>query len=356
MDCLRRSSRRVVLARTLLPLTCVIAGLAVAGPLSPSAGPVASSYKTLGEVEPRIAINATNTPGNGTNVFIISQPGSYYLTGNVNVPTGKNGISVAASRVTIDLNGYSIIGVTGSLDGVVTPGSPAVVTVQNGSVTNCQNGIAMNGTPVATVANVRLYGNRAKGVEVGNASVVRDCVATNTTTIAFSSAGGARFERCQAFWSQTGFNGPYGDVFNSCVAANNSGVGFNVGNNGRVMNCQALDNGQQGIVCVNTNWISGCDVLGNGGISFAGIWLNGTYNHCEGNNVANNGYGIFAGAAGNFIYRNKVGSSTQVNFYAMPGNHVGTIGVASSNGAIISGDTGGGMGALENDPNANLVY
>ena len=39
--------------------------------------------KTLDQVEARIIVNATNTPGDGTNSYIISAPGSYYLTGNI---------------------------------------------------------------------------------------------------------------------------------------------------------------------------------------------------------------------------------------------------------------------------------
>ena len=71
------------------------AGLVVAGPLTPPAGPVASTYKTLSEVEPRIAINAANTPGNAANLFIINQPGSYYLTGNIAVPQNATEIGRA---------------------------------------------------------------------------------------------------------------------------------------------------------------------------------------------------------------------------------------------------------------------
>ncbi|MCL4222042.1 MAG: hypothetical protein KJZ65_11815 [Phycisphaerales bacterium] len=57
-----------------------------AGPPDPPSGPVASSYKTLAEVEPRIAIKATNTPGDANSVFRITQSGSYYLAGDIAAP------------------------------------------------------------------------------------------------------------------------------------------------------------------------------------------------------------------------------------------------------------------------------
>lgn len=60
-----------------------LGAMARGGSINPPAGVVASSGKTLSEVEPRTAVNATNTPGDTTAVYIISQPGSYMLTGNV---------------------------------------------------------------------------------------------------------------------------------------------------------------------------------------------------------------------------------------------------------------------------------
>jgi hypothetical protein len=68
----------------LVPAALVLsAGALIAGPLAPPPGPIASSYKTLSEVEPRTAVNATNTPGDAGCVYRISQHGSYYLTGNI---------------------------------------------------------------------------------------------------------------------------------------------------------------------------------------------------------------------------------------------------------------------------------
>jgi hypothetical protein len=78
-------------------MLAVIAGLAVAagaGPIDPPAGPVQSTMKGLDQIEPRIAINAVNTPGDDDatpSTFKITQPGSYYLAGNLTGETGKAG-------------------------------------------------------------------------------------------------------------------------------------------------------------------------------------------------------------------------------------------------------------------------
>ncbi len=62
-----------------------------------------------GEVEPRTAINAANTPGDARSVFKITQPGSYYLTANPVDVSGKHGILVTVPGVSIDLAGNLII-------------------------------------------------------------------------------------------------------------------------------------------------------------------------------------------------------------------------------------------------------
>src|SRR5262245_41804718 len=93
------------------------AGASLAGPLDPPSGPVAPTMKPLDQVEPRTAINAVNTPGDATAVFRITQPGSYYLTGNVAGVLNRSGIAVSAADVTIDLNGFAVLGAPGSLAG-----------------------------------------------------------------------------------------------------------------------------------------------------------------------------------------------------------------------------------------------
>src|SRR6476661_5778712 len=70
------------------------------GSLTPPGAP-APTMRSLDQIEPRKPIDSTNTPGDATSVFKIVASGSYYLTGNVTGASGKHGISVAASNVTI---------------------------------------------------------------------------------------------------------------------------------------------------------------------------------------------------------------------------------------------------------------
>ena len=74
------------------------------GPLTPP-GPPEPSLKTLQQVEPRTDI--ATVAGSATATHAITEPGSYYLSGNIDVST-TNGIEILASGVTLDLNGFAI--------------------------------------------------------------------------------------------------------------------------------------------------------------------------------------------------------------------------------------------------------
>ena len=53
--------------------------------------------KTLQQIEPRIPINSTNTPGDADSTYKISRPGNYYLTDNLIGEFGKAGIEIEAA-------------------------------------------------------------------------------------------------------------------------------------------------------------------------------------------------------------------------------------------------------------------
>ena len=148
--------------------------LTVAGPLSPPAGPVASTYKTLTEVEPRTPISLATTPGDADSLFKITQPGSYYLTGNITGVAGRHGIEIAASGVTLDLNGFALRGVVGSFD-AVTAGLHGLenIAVVNGTVKDWGGDgidLASNPATICRVERVLAKDNTGTGISAGIAS------------------------------------------------------------------------------------------------------------------------------------------------------------------------------------------
>ena len=86
---------------TIVFALCLLPAAFGQGLLTPPGAP-APTMKSLAQIEPRTAI--TNTVG----PVMITQPGSYYLTGNLTVSAGTGGIDIMTNGVTLDLNGFTI--------------------------------------------------------------------------------------------------------------------------------------------------------------------------------------------------------------------------------------------------------
>ncbi|MDQ6631762.1 MAG: hypothetical protein M3Y82_08370, partial [Verrucomicrobiota bacterium] len=102
------------------------------GQLTPPAPP-APTMKTLSQIEPRTDV--LKLAGDASNLFIITNTGSYYLTTNIVGVAGKNGIQIVGGKVTLDLNGFAVMGAPGSLVGIYITGNSTNITVRDGIVT-----------------------------------------------------------------------------------------------------------------------------------------------------------------------------------------------------------------------------
>jgi hypothetical protein len=288
----RRPSPRppVLIAGTILASGALIA---FAGPINPPAGPVTSTLKTLTEVEPRTAINAANTPGDANSLFRIAQPGSYYLTGNITGVANKSGIEIAASGVTIDLMGFDVAGVSGSLDGIVVSDSFLTnITIRGGSIRNWGNDgidLASAGAAGCAVVDIRASDNTATGIFAGPHSVVTGCTAFSNgvngifinaggsitgcaadlnTNLGFSTGPGVTVSGCAANSNTShGFSLGAGCTITGCIARVNSGNGIAAGNTCAVAGCAAVSNGLSGIAAGSSATISNCTADANGGSS-----------------------------------------------------------------------------------------
>jgi Right handed beta helix region len=216
------------------------------GSLTPPGTP-APTMKTLDQVEARTIVNATNTPGDATNTFIISQPGSYYLTGNITGASGKHGISIQANDVTLDLNGFALIsGGGGAFRGVNVPAAQTNFRIRNGSVRGWTDGGVRTDLATSTLAEKLLLANNvgATGLALGNGSA-KDCVATGNAT-GFVVGNGAEIEDCAATANTTGFTANDRTQIIGCISTANTGVGFNCTSFVTLIDCTASRNGTSG--------------------------------------------------------------------------------------------------------------
>ncbi len=331
--------RRVMLGLAGVAGMAALAGMAKAGPINPPAGPVGSTSKPLGEVEPRTAINATNTPGDATAVFILPNGGSYYLTGDVSVPSGKIGIKApgGALNLTIDLNGFKIQGSAGSGAGIsrATGFGGSTLVVRNGviagmggagisgdgqnvliedvSISDCTGAGFDIQTETGRFVHCGAFRNGAQGFNVGTAAFL-SCVAEFNTGYGFQSSNAA--------------------VLEGCVATFNIAGGFTAGNL-RASNCFALVN-TNGFLSTGSMTLSGCQVGGGTtGFSMSGTGGVAALDSCTALSVSGVGFSLLAAGsqATGCVARGCTGFGFQFGSQAMV------------QGCNATGNTGGGFSA-----------
>jgi parallel beta-helix repeat protein len=256
-----------------------------AGDLDPPAGPVGPTMKRLDEIEPRTPVGPDTTPGASNAVFVISQPGSYYLTGNIAGEAGKHGVLINSADVTLDLNGFALIGVADSLSAVQVSGNRAAI--RNGSISgwgasgvnsgsagmllqhlrsweNASRGITIGNN--AIVAHCSVFGNGDIGIRVGGGSAVRDCVARQNGSHGVAVLAGSTVTGCTALENQgDGLSLADGVTASDCAATNNTGRGVASGVGCVISHCSARGNVAGGVYATFDSAVHACVSRGNAG-------------------------------------------------------------------------------------------
>ena len=122
-------------------IIAALATLFAQGPLTPPGAP-APTMKSLEQIEARKPISSAP--------FTISQSGSYYLTASVTVSSGT-AITITASNVTLDLNGFTISSTDASTTGygILLDNGPRNITIANGFI---QGSVTNNGAAFTAAA------------------------------------------------------------------------------------------------------------------------------------------------------------------------------------------------------------
>jgi parallel beta-helix repeat protein len=298
--------------KTLTVLICLffMSTIMLAGNLNPT-DPPGSTMKTLDEVQPRIPISGSDTQA---GLFTISESGSYYLTGNR--LCGFTGIQVDANDVTIDLMGFSLIGLNSGQGSGIYMRSRYNVEIRNGTVRGFGRGVYEQVTVSGghRVINMRAVSNLTSGISLfGSNNLVKNCTASDNGAGANSPRGiyvgrGSTVTGNTVYGNGTSATGDVRGIW----AGNGSTVtGNTVHNNGYGANGDVY-----GIQCDTSS-----TVIGNT------AYYNGTQ---VDNSVQI--YGIYADSGStvkdNTAYQNGIFSST-----------AGTAGVFAASGSTIIGNT-----------------
>jgi len=261
------------------------------GPLSPPGAP-APAMKSLDQIEPRIAVQklAAAPP------YTISQPGSYYLTGNIEV-TSQNAITIMAPGVTLDLGGFTISSSLGSAsvsDAVVIKNGSHSCRIQNGSI---RSGSVVSGSGIfvagfnggivlespnsntiynVSVDNVSIHGVGGIGINLGYDGMVTGCRLYHCG-IGITCGSAAS---CMAEYIASNAINCTKSVSNSKGNSRLGGIGISAGT---VSNSSGSANGMPGIFATT--------VTGSSGSSDSGAGIQATtVSHSSGSSTS--GYGI----------------------------------------------------------------
>lgn len=298
---------------------------ATAGELEPP-GPPGPSMKPLNDLEPRRGI-----PPEPIN---ITESGSYYLLDNIVVSdTNTTAITISASDVTIDLNGYTIRGpgkdVSGSNSGISAAPNVHRITVLNGSVCEWPNyGIELYGRS-SRLKDLKCANNAWDGIRVGENSNVSGCCVSNNGDDGIEVGTNSLVNDCVAKNNGYGIYAPYRSTISNCTSDSNTTTGIIGDNYSTIRDCTANLNGSNGIASSTGSRIVNNNCGGNGDSgNEAGIIVFGAGSRVEGNNVANNYYGIYVDGTDNLIVKNNASGNTQMGFsayYIVAGNMAGPI-------------------------------
>lgn len=301
------------------------------------AGPPGSSatvMPTLTQIEPRQIIDSLP--------YEITNSGPYVLTKNLTGSPGNYGIVVRTNSITINLNGFTLKGVPGSLSGISVPDPCSFVVIKNGVISEWgQNGISGLPANNSKIEDLLVSNNGYDGASLGtNCSVLR-CSATANAYRGFIVGADCTIMESTARGNlDTGFQTLSGCVIQKCLADKNGNYGFDVDRVGQISACTAAGNGNNGFnlqhscsvldSCAYMNW---CGFRGWDGIVFS---------RCV---AYSNEYGFYAAENCSFSDSSAYANEWQ-GFYGDSGCSVKNCtaygnfdGVGASRGSVISGSS-----------------
>jgi hypothetical protein len=345
-----------------LIVACGLCFAARAGELEPPGAP-GPTMRTLDQIEARIPIGQ---PEPGGFPIVLDQPGSYFLASNVHGEAGADGIQIISGGVSIDLNGFAMIGAPGqtSFNAITVPMASVELfnlSIRNGTIEGwggdglCAASPCGDGNNVQ-LRDVRVRGNAGAGIRTARKSTIQDCLVSDNGSTGIDVTERAIIRNCVV--TENGSFGIYtiaDTTIEGCTIHANRSYGVSAsGSLGRtfIRNNEIGYNTLDGILVsfwavIRDNFIYSNGHLGNGaGIHLQMVGGSGR-NHVEGNVLMWNDRGIDAQSDLNLIIRNSAqgnGTSSSDDYVIIGGNTVG---------AIITG----GSGAFSSDqPWANFSF
>ncbi len=162
-------------------------------------------------VDGTVLINQASVTASGGFPYKITQPGSYKLSSNLVVPANTDAVQILVSHVTLDLNGFSIIGpivcdngtncapsTSSDVHGILARGV-ANITIRNGHIKGFRRGLflvdgvveevhATDNLQIGILASHSVLRRNIVSNNGGGGIVAQDCIVTEN--VADTNPGG----------------------------------------------------------------------------------------------------------------------------------------------------------------------
>ena len=228
-------------------------------------------------------INPGDAPG---FPITLSLTGSYKLTSNLVVPAGTRGIEINADGITLDLNGFTIMGPVTCNAALNTPCTTAAnnqhgitsqgngTALRNGTVRGFSgSGVVLIHPGAAALQDMVLADNASHGLSIASIGGAYSNAGTRVTRVTAVQNGGAGFSNNGSATADV--------LFDNSTASSNHGDGFSLqGGSGTIHACSGEDNKGYGLASNGFSLLSGSrfqnNTLGNvtGQVNSAGGNLN----------------------------------------------------------------------------------
>ncbi len=343
-----------------LSLAALIAAPSPAGEINPPPGPISPTGVTI--ISPA---HLTSIP------YVITQPGSYRLAGNLNAalypPMSGALIDIRASRVTLDLGGFTLIGNNSTVG--ITVGIESGITITNGTISACECGVVAENSN-SHISRLLVRGSLGDGLRAGGHSIIENCRADDNGIFGIVVGFGSRVTQCiasnnasRASGGGIQVTGGFVTIEDCTIMQNGSsvrphrGVGIYAVGGLTVARCMIARNGMgtnggYGIEAISTSGkveINDCRILENGRQSAAansgGLWLDQDSIMRRCTIDSNHGIGVRIGERCDVSECRISGLSTM--YIAMS--------VIGSNGRIHANAFSSGVTLLDINGSANIV-
>ena len=132
-------------------------------------------------IDGQVLINQSTVISAGGFPYLISNPGSYKLTGNLSATAGKPAIQITASNVTLDLNGFNVasLGPTSgpfsdTATGIAITGVVSNIKIRNGTMFGWSPAVGMFQGSLLSIEDMSFEENFTLpgGLTIGNGVAV----------------------------------------------------------------------------------------------------------------------------------------------------------------------------------------